>query len=451
MSGIKSAASCVPRLLSRRRECACRRRAAGGVRHNFICTTLEGMATNTAFGLVNPFLGVYAVALGAPSFLVGLLTAIPALMNALVYLPAAGMVERSRLRLPVTLLWAGLHRALYVPLAFIGFLPFAPVTKAALLVAIVALMSLPGAISGVAWTAMVGDMFPRQRRGEVFGLRNMYVGLTGVAGTLGAGYLLDFVRFPRNYLVLFLTAAAFGGLGLVFMRNMREEEPRAEPPEPSAGLVRRMTELLGDEQYGRKLKAFLASCFALWFGFGFTAAMWPIYHVEVLHLPNATIGGFAVLAGMATVISSVYWGRVTSRRGSRIVLLISMAGFALYPGAYMLSRSVTYMYVMQAASGVCLGGLNLAVFNLVFEYSRPGRSASAVALFNMLINAATFVAPFLGDLVYRSCGVATTFYVGACIRLVSLVFLTGLAGRRLPTLPPLLQVRRRRAERFVHM
>lgn len=433
-------------LKPRRREGARRQGAQGDVRHNFIFMTLEGMAANTVLGLVNPFLGVYAIALGASSFLVGLLTAVPALVNTVVFLPAAGMVERRKVRLPMTLLWTGLHRALYVPLAFIPFLPLAPAARAVVLVAIVALMSLPGAVSGVAWTAMVGDMFPGHRRGEVFGLRNMYVGIAGVAGTFVAGHLLDLVRFPGNYLALFLAAAGFGALGLVFLRNMREEEPSsAAPPTPGASLVARTRDLLTDEQYGRKFKSFLASCSMLWFGFGLTAAMWPIYHVEVLHLPNATIGGFAILVGMAAVISSVYWGKVASRRGNRIVLLISTAGFAVYPAMYTLSRSVTYLYLMQAASGVCLGGLNLAVFNLALEYARPGRSASAVALFNMLINAATFVAPFLGDGLYRSLGVTTTLYVGSCVRLASLLFLSGSAVRRPLAFQRTGRARRRRA------
>ncbi|MEW6228827.1 MAG: MFS transporter [Bacillota bacterium] len=406
-----------------------RRRAFSAVRHNFMCTTLEGMATNAAFGLVNPFLGVYAIALGASSFLVGLLTAIPALVNAIVFLPAAGLVERQRSRLPTVLLWAGLHRMLYLPLAFIPFLPFLPEARAGSLVAIVALMSIPGAISGVAWTAMVGDMFPEQQRGEIFGLRNMYVGLTGVAGTLAAGYLLDLVPFPGNYVALFLAATAFAGVGLALMSRMREEAPSPDACAPAASIASRVKDLVTDEEYGRKFKFFTLSCFMLWFGFGFTAAMWPIYHVEVLFLSNTTIGVFAMLAGMATVVSSVYWGKVASRRGNRIVLLICMAGLAVFPATYVLSRSAAYLYAMQAASGFCLGGLNLAVFNLVLEYSRPGRSASAVAVFNMLMNVATFAAPFLGDVFYNAFGIPAIFYAGTCVRLVSLVLLSAITER----------------------
>ncbi len=404
------------------------------------------MATNTAFGLVNPFLGVYAIALGASSFFVALLTSAPALANALVFLPAASLVERCKARLPMVLVWAGLHRMLYLPLAFIPFLPTVPGVKAGVLVAIVTLMSVPGAISGVAWTAMVGDMFPENRRGEIFGLRNMYVGLTGVLGTLAAGYLLDIVAFPVNYMLLFIVATAFGALGIAFMSRMREVIPSQKGVVAARqGLISRVRDLLADQEYGRKFKFFSLSCFVLWFGFGFTAAMWPIYHVEVLSLSNATIGAFATLAGIATVASSVYWGRVVSRRGNRIVLLICMAGLAVFPAAYMLSRSVSYLYAMQVISGFCIGGINLTVFNLALAYAKPGRSASAVAVFNMMINVASFVAPFLGDVFYRTFGIRLTFYAGTCVRLVSLLLLSRIMDRPFRVIPRVQWARRRRA------
>ncbi len=410
------------------------RRPQSTTRHNFICTTLEGMATNTAFGLVNPFLGVYAIALGASSFFVGLVTAVPALVNALVFLPAARLVEGKKSRLSTVLLWASMHRLLYLPLGFIAFLPLAPAMKAGALVGIISLMSVPGAIAGVAWTAMVGDMFPEHHRGEVFGLRNMYVGLTGVAGTLAAGYLLDVMAFPGNYVTLFLAATVSACIGMGFMARMREKPAARAPEEHAASLVARVRDLLTDQGYGRKFKFFTLSCLGLWFGFGFTAAMWPIYHVEVLRLPNATIGAFATLAGMATVVSSVYWSRVASRRGNKIVLIACMAGLAAFPASYTLSRSVAYLYALQVVSGFCMGGLNLAVFNLVFEYSRPGRSASAVAVFNALMNASTFVAPFLGDAFYKAFGIPAVFYAGTCVRLASMLLLAGLRERSRPAL-----------------
>ena len=199
-------------------------------------------------------------------------------------------------------MWAGLHRALYIVLAFI---PFIPLSGPALLVATVTLMSVPGAISGVAWTAMMGDMFPAEDRGEIFGLRNMFMGVTGILGTMLAGRLLDGLAFPKNFTLLFLIAACLGGIGIVLMSKMREPPVAgSDHVQESMRLMSRVKELINDEELGSQFKMFCTSAFLLWSGFGFVAAMWSIYHVETLKLSNTVIAGFSVLSGITTVVGS---------------------------------------------------------------------------------------------------------------------------------------------------
>ena len=98
----------------------------------------------------------------------------------------------------------------------------------------------------------------------------------------------------------------------------------------------------------------------------------------------------------------------------------------VFPIVYTLSPSVAFLNVMQLISGFVMGGVNLAVFNLVFAYSRPEKSPSATAVFNMLINLASFISPFLGDICYKRFGIHATFYVGAGLRLSALIFLAKL-------------------------
>ncbi|NPV52122.1 MAG: MFS transporter [Firmicutes bacterium] len=399
------------------------------VRRNFFYTTAEGMSTNVAFGMVNPFLPVYAIALGANSLLVGLVTALPAAANVFAYLLGADITERRpENKLATAVTWGVTHRLLYLPM---GFIPFLPWFRPEAFVLLVSLAAVPFAVSVTAWTAMVGDMFPENRRGEIFGLRNMYVGLTGVMGTMAAGYFLDFVAFPFNYMYLFLAACGFALLGIYFMNRMAEIRVRRRPVERRS-FGQRLRALFEDRDLGRNFRYFSLSCFMLWFGFGFTAAMWAIYHVQVLNLSNSVIGLFTVVNGLATVVSSVAWGRVAVRKGERLVLLTSMSGLAAMPALYMLSRSLIFLFGAQVFSGVMMGGLNLAVFNLLLNYAKPEERANAAAVFNMLMNAATFIAPFMGNAWYSAYGIVSTFYAGFGVRLIGLVFLWKIMDRELP-------------------
>ena len=189
------------------------------IRHNFLYVTAEGMATNFAFGMTNPFLAVYALALGGSSLLVGLVTALPALVNVFAFILAAKIVERKATKLPTVMTWTFIYRLFYIPLALV---PFIPEFRPHVMVAVISLMAAPSAIANTAWTAMMGDIFPENKRGNIFGLRNMYVGLTGTIGSLGAGYLLDRVGFPLNWTALFAIAFGVAMIGLVLMGRIRE-------------------------------------------------------------------------------------------------------------------------------------------------------------------------------------------------------------------------------------
>ena len=101
---------------------------------------------------------------------------------------------------------------------YFGVYPFMPVARPAFLVTGVTLMSIPGLFQSGG--CHDGDMFLRGSRRDLR-LRNMFVGLTGILGTMVAGRLLDRVSFPRNFTLLFLIAAGFGGCvsGYVKMRE----------------------------------------------------------------------------------------------------------------------------------------------------------------------------------------------------------------------------------------
>lgn len=389
------------------------------VRRNFIFTTAEGLFTNAAFGLTAPFIPIYVLAVGGTSFHVSLVTALPPLVTAAAFLIGVRVVDRLPQRLHFIIRWAFLHRVVYLAMALVALIPL---WRPDLLVALTTLQALPGALSGLAWTAMMGDIFPQNRRGELIGLRNMYTGITGLFTTFLAGILLDHLRLPLNYLVVFAAAFVLSMAGLHFMNQMREE-PGAVGPKTATNIpiLEHWRRLAGDTTYGRNFRYFIFSSALLWLAFGYTGPIWPIYHVKVLHLSNVVIGSFSVLAGLAGVLTSGLWGRLAARRGERIVLFIGVGGLTLFTATYMLSPSPAYLMFSQALGGAWTAALNLAVFNLALNYCVPSERAAAVAWFNAIINLAAFVGPFLGELWYVHFGVASTFYSGTVIRALALL------------------------------
>ncbi|NPV80449.1 MAG: MFS transporter [Firmicutes bacterium] len=400
----------------------------GVVRWNLRATTGEGMATNFAFGLVNPFISVFAIALGAGSLLISMLSALPALANVVTFIVGPPYVERHRRKLPFVFHWATIHRFFY--LAFVTII-FLPAFKGEAFVLLFSLSAIPAALCGLAWTDMMGYLFPERQRSELFAKRNVFVGFAGIIATFIAGYELDLICFPYNYVLLFCFAFVISLVGLKYLKETIDLGNVA-----NKGFTRtfrdRVRALTGDPEFGAKFKYFALSCTALWSGFGFTAAMWPIYHVNVLHLPNKIIGMLGVVSGFVMVLSYPYWGRLSNVKGERWVLLICMGGLTAFTSLYVIYPNYLYLMLLQAAAGAFTGGLNLAVFNLLLAYAKAEERANATGVFNAMLNGAAFIAPFIGNMWYERFGLYATFHTCTAIRFMSMVLLWRIMETKLP-------------------
>lgn len=156
-------------------------------------STLDGMFANVGMGMVTPFLAVYVMALGGSNHAVGLITAMPALINTLMYLPAASIVERSSSRLKIATKTHFLAKSVYHIDGPCAVPPMAePAARA--LIALIGLQTVPTVVTMVAWTALMGDTFPREERAHLLALRSMYTSLVTLVSSLLAGVL--WMRLP---------------------------------------------------------------------------------------------------------------------------------------------------------------------------------------------------------------------------------------------------------------
>ncbi|HNU95197.1 MAG TPA: hypothetical protein PKM31_10280, partial [Bacillota bacterium] len=120
------------------------------IRWNFRISNIDAMLSNVAVGMVTPFIPVFAIALGGSNTEVGLITAVPAFINMLMYLPAASFVERGGSRLKITVRTLLVARLLYLAMAVVPFVPW-PQYRAAMLIGILGVQTIPNVIMAVAW------------------------------------------------------------------------------------------------------------------------------------------------------------------------------------------------------------------------------------------------------------------------------------------------------------
>lgn len=397
-----------------------------GKRWNFRHTVYDLMLSNVALGMVTPFLAVYAMALGGSNSAVGMVTAIPALINTIMYLPAASYVERQRSRLNTSIKWWIQARLLYLAMAGVAFLPAAELRTPTLL-AIIGLQAIPTVISNVAFTSMLGDLFPAGDRAQLFSLRSMYGAVVTLLSSLAAGILLDEMKYPTNYAALFVITFVAGMWALRVCRRI-VEAPVEQSACRRASLWQRVGTPFKDQHYGKQFTAFAVSAALLHLGINISTPTIPIYYVRTLGLSNSVIGSLTLAAGLTTMLAYPLWGKVGRRSGDGAVYLASVLGLAFFPVVYGMNGAPAFLIAVQLVSGVFTAALNLSLLNLLLQVVRPSDCANGIAVFNMLINATGIIGPPIAAEIISRFGVRDALTASTIVRLAGCIVYIAAVG-----------------------
>jgi MFS family permease len=370
-------------------------------------------------GLASSFLSVFVLRLGGSNVLIGLLTSLPALITILWLIPAGRIIERQRSHLRVVLVSGVLMRLAYllvalVPLVFVAF-------RAEAVVAVVVLGTIPASMSMVAFSVMLAEVVPVQRRARVVGLRNFLVSVSSTLAVLIGGWFLELTPFPANFQWLF-AVGFLTSLGSIYYLSRLKVPDAPVPPSPvAAPRMPLATRLLGHLRmlWGHQPFARFALCsFAYHWGLYLTIPLYSIYWVRYLHASDSWIGFIGMVLGAVTALAYPFWGHQASRRGSRKVLLVSALAGTLYPILTGLSPSVEPLLIAAVVGGIASAGFGLSLFNRLLEVTPDQRRPSFLAAYNVLINVAVFVAPMIGTVLIDSIGIVNALVLGGLLRFV---------------------------------
>jgi len=381
-------------------------------------------------GITSTFVSVFAIRLGASNILVGLLVSLPALINIFWLIPSARIIERQRRRLPVIVLAGFLQRLGYLLIALMPFV--LRVDQPEALVGLVALITFPTAIGSLAFTSLLADVVPADKRAQVLSTRNVLVSVVSTVTVLISGRLLDLLPFPLNYQLLFGVGFAASLVSLYYVSRIKVADasgagsrPRQKTP-PAINLRRTLKQLMSHGDFVR----FSASAFIFHWGLYLPSALYAIYRVKNLGASDTWIGLLSMVQNAVTIVTYFYWGRVASRRGNRRVLLISTLGVVLYPVLTGLSPRVELLLLPSVVAGIFGAGFNLSFFNTLLEVCPQERRPSYVAINTTLINVAAFLAPLLGTSLTTLSDIRVVFFLAGALRLLGAGFFYQLIVRR---------------------
>jgi MFS family permease len=283
--------------------------------------TWEGMASIGYTSITSSgFLAAYALALGADKFQIGILAALPFLMQ-LLQIPSIFLVEKVRRRKAITVISWSLAQLIWFPIALIPVFIAAPAAMA--ISALLFLMAIRGLINGVtncSWNSWVRDLVPQKILGRFYSRRLALSTAVAAAFGLVAAFFVDYwseYAGPENaiygYTCILLFGALFlGMLSPIFMARMPEP---AMPPvtKNRTPMWQNLILPIKDNNFRRLMEFLFFWSFAL----NLAVPFFAVYMLERLQMSLVVVISLSVLSQASNILFFKVWGSLADRSAAK--------------------------------------------------------------------------------------------------------------------------------------
>ncbi|MGQ9925337.1 MAG: MFS transporter [Chloroflexaceae bacterium] len=369
------------------------------VRRGMRISILEGAIANvhlTITGAIggSVFLTGFALLLGASSFQLGLMGALP-FIGQLFQFVGAYLEERMGNRRALVLYGALAGRLIWALLLALPLLSFLNGARLAIFFVGLACSYALNGIAANAWMSWMSDLVPPQRRGAYFGLRNTVAALTAMAATFLAGETLDAFRATGHeapgYAVIFGAAVLAALLAAVLIARQPEPPLRSGPRAHPA-------KLLGAPLRHRRFRDFMFVGTGWALVTGIATPFFSAYGLNTLGLSFATLGLTAIVTSAVSLVFGPLVGRLQDRYGYRAVLVACVLGTVPLPWGWILSTptNIVPLWLTAVFSGVFWPGLTQGLANVLMDRAPSDCRGAAMAAYSAVTGLGTLVAGLLG-------------------------------------------------------
>ncbi|TYR73328.1 MFS transporter [Rossellomorea vietnamensis] len=383
----------------------------------------NGIASTVSTNAVNGYIPLFAIGvLGASNTQMGLITSLPSIIGMLALIPGAMWLNRVKSKKKFAVASTLSTRLLFMLILFVPFLSpqFAPWA----LVALIALLNFPGALSGLSWQSMIGDLVPEERRGGFFSSRNRWTTITAMIVTFSTGFFLE--QFNENsvfpYQILFIAGFGFALMEVYYLMKHKEETA-----EHTALEVKEVVEKKKFSMDVFKHKPYVAFIIcALLFNFGAQMgwSIFSIYQIREAHATALWFSMFSVTNQLSQIVSIKWWAKYADKYGNTMLLFVAAAGMATAPALMIVSTNLYYITFINLWIGIFVAGTNLLLFNQLLNSSPQKQLTTYIANYNFLLAIIGFLAPQFGVLLLNQFGMQSAMLSTSLVRMLgALAFL----------------------------
>ncbi|HZO80476.1 MAG TPA: MFS transporter [Candidatus Binataceae bacterium] len=369
------------------------------------------------FGIVIPFLPMYAERLGVGAGAIGLILAAYSAMQ-FICAPLLGRLSDRIGRRPVIMVGLFGSSLSYAIYAFAD-------SFAGLLIS----RAVHGACAATISTAQayVADTTEEAKRAHAMGMIGAAFGLGFVLGPALGGLLgASSLRRP----VLFAAALTFANLIFAAVR-LPESHWQDRHPQPHRAVAGWRPPLLRSLQRHRAIAPLLAVAFLLTFAIAALEATFALTVPAVYGYAAAGVGGLLAFAGLTQAFAQGYLiGKLAPRTGESILLAAGAALLAagLAPFGSWPSHTALYAMLVLIAFGYGFGSTAAAA--LISRRTGRELQGEALGLNQSVLSLARIVGPLAGGVLYQAMGPAAPYRGAAVVAAVAMALALGMGHSR---------------------
>jgi len=286
-----------------------------------------------------------------------------------------------------------------------------------------ALFSLGAGISGLCFMDITAKVIAPGQRGSYFAFREFIGGMLTLGGSALARYVLDArhgLQFPYNFGWLLILGGLAATGGFVSFGSIVEPDEEQSPQQPTDGASWRSVAnvLQRDRSYVMLVLARMLSLVGI-----SATPFYSIFAKDVLRAPVEMAGTYLAAMTVSGVGSTLVWGRLSRRLGSRAVVLCTMllsGAMPLVPlllGSRLSQATYTSVFVLAGAAVI---GSDIGFVSLLLDMAPRGERHLYVGLINTALGVVSLALIAEGWIVERW-GLSALFAVSAVCSLSALL------------------------------
>ncbi len=367
------------------------------------------------------FLIGFALIIGANNFQIGLIMAIPLLVN-LIQIISPYIIEKTGTKKYTSLSFLFLGRSLWVIIILAALGVLGGSNLVLLLILVLFFSNAFLAIGNLAVLSWIKELIPAKKLANFFGKRNIYASISGIIIYLAGSYVLDKFTGKKIFGILFLLALLFGLVSLYLLKqvseNRREEKKEKKEEKTKTEEARRGEEKeAGKEEKELKTKVFWQNLkrpfkdtyfrallyFGLLWGLAINIAspFFLVFMIDDLSLSYLLIALFLVIDTIFRVYGLNIFGKMADKMGAKPVLTISATTGSIIPLLFVFINQTNYLLIpfIFVMSSIAFAGIDISLSQVLLKSSPEEKSAYYFASFSSLTNFLSALGPIIGGLI----------------------------------------------------